>query len=386
MTVRLFKPFTTFALFIPLRPAGLPLLVTLFSALLLTGCQKDDAEIAPVIPVVKTLSLAHQTSNDSWHLSGTLVARYTTDMAFRVSGKIRQRLVEAGDSVQADQPLFRLDDTDFNLARDVSRANIHATESEIKLSESELSRLKILIKRDLTSQQAVDQAENKSAVLNAQLKSLRLQAKQTQNQLDYTSLNSPGLGKVLAINAEEGEVVTTGQVVARIALAGHREVTVQVPESRLENLPTRATVTLMDSNATYQATLRVVDVQADLLSRTWEARYTLQPTADNEEAMQVLDNLSLDNLNLGQTAKLSFANDSALIKVPITALYEAGDSPSVWVVNAGKVSRKTVSVNALSETSAWVTAVDGGFNDETRIVVLGVHLLSEGQQVRESAQ
>ena len=94
----------------------------------------------------------------------------------------------------------------------------------------------------------------------------------------------------------------------------------------------------------------------------------------------------MDSLSLGQTAKLTFSVLSNLIKVPNSALYEQGDYASLWIVKQGKVYRKPVNVSSLSESSAWVSAVDGDFGEVKSIVVLGVHLLSEGQAVRESAE
>ncbi len=355
----------------------LPLFLSLS---LLSACQDESAEPTQIIPVVKTMPLAHHTeTHSSWSLSGTLVARYTTEIAFRVNGKVKQRLVNASDNITENQVLYRLDPNDFELARDVANANVESTQSDIGLAVSELSRLKTLIKRHLTSQQAVDQAKNQVSVLEAKLDALRLQAQQAQNQLNYTVLKSPGLGKVLSIQTEVGEVVTVGQVVANVAMAGDREVIVQIPESRLQNLPETASVKLSGSDQLFTANLREVAIQADPVSRTWEARYTLQTAVKNVSA-------TLGSLSLGQTAKVTFAEFSNLLKVPISALYEQGDFVSVWILKQDKVYRKAVKVSSLSESSAWVSVVDGDFSDVKSIVTLGVHLLSEGQMVRESVE
>ena len=352
-------------------------------SVLLTGCQKPAAEPSPSVPVVKTMVLSSSMQQLQWPLTGTLTARYLPELAFQVNGKIIQRNINLGDTVTTNQVLYRLDPRDFELAHDVAKANVEATQSDIEFALSELSRLKKLIKRNLTTQQSVDQAKNQVTVLQARLWALRLQAQQAQNQLNYTVLKSPGLGKVLNIQTEVGEVVTAGQAVASVVLAGHREVVVQIPESRLKNLPATASVSLSGSDELFTASLREVAIQADPVSRTWEARYTLQSAVEDS----VTDaSAAIDELSLGQTAKLTFAEVSNLVKVPNSALYEQGDYISVWVVQAGKVYRKAVKVDSLSETSAWVSAVDGDFSAANSIVVLGVHLLSEGQSVRESAE
>jgi multidrug efflux pump subunit AcrA (membrane-fusion protein) len=117
----------------------LPLLLGLS---LLSACQDDNAEPSPIIPVVKTLVLGTQTQTQfSWSLMGTLSARYTSEIAFQINGKVQERLVNASDTVTKNQVLYRLDPRDFELARDVAKANVKATQSEVEFALSELSRL-----------------------------------------------------------------------------------------------------------------------------------------------------------------------------------------------------------------------------------------------------
>jgi membrane fusion protein, multidrug efflux system len=48
--------------------------------------------------------------------TGVVRARYESDLAFRVGGKVVSRHVELGERVRAGQPLFRLDPEDYELA------------------------------------------------------------------------------------------------------------------------------------------------------------------------------------------------------------------------------------------------------------------------------
>ncbi|WP_019557874.1 efflux RND transporter periplasmic adaptor subunit [Thiomicrorhabdus arctica] len=352
-------------------------------SVLLTGCEKTPTESSSIVPIVKTMVLSTAEQQQQWQLTGTITARYLSELAFQVNGKVIQREINLGDTITKNQVLYRLEPRDFELTRHVAMTNVKSTQSDIAFAISELSRLKKLIKRHLTSQQAVDQAENQVTVLEAKLSTLRLQVQQAQNQLNYTVLKSPGLGKVLSIQTEVGEVVAAGQPVAKIALTGHREVSVQIPESRLQNVPEKAEVSVSGSTQPFTATLRELALEADPLSRTWEARYTLHSIVEDAT---MKTSSGIDDLSLGQTAKLTFSELSNLVKVPNSALYEQGDFVSVWIVKQGKVYRKAVKVSSLSESFAWISAVDGDFSKVKSIVTLGVHLLSEGQRVRESAE
>ncbi|WP_127471705.1 efflux RND transporter periplasmic adaptor subunit [Thiomicrorhabdus aquaedulcis] len=349
----------------------------------LHGCEEPTSQaVDKLVLVVKTMQVQSQANATLPTLSGIVVARYSPDMAFRVSGKVVQRLVNVGDVVAANSPLMRLDPQDYQLALQVAMANIKATQSELSLANNEYSRLKTLFKRNLVSQQAVEQAQNQVSVLESHLKSQRLQEQQAQNQLNYTTLSSPGLANVVAVNAEPGTVVTVGQTVVRLALQGHHEVAVQVPESRLKDLPKTAKVTLYGQTQVYDAQLRELATVANPLSRTWEARFSLLALNEAQASL----------LSLGQTATLHFDSviqssaSQSTLQVPSTALYEQGDFSSIWVVQDGHVTRKAVKVQALSAESAWISPLEGDFKGVNSIVILGVHLLTEGQAVKEQAR
>lgn len=356
---------------------GLSSSLVLVGALLLSGCSDKVEESATLLaPVVKTMTIEELTDQPQWKLTGTIDARYASNLTFRVSGEITKRLVNSGDMVKADQLLFTLDPNDYQLALQVVTANIRATQAEIKNTQLDLGRFKKMLDRELISQQTVDQAESKLAILDAQLKSQQLQEDQARNQLDYTKLTSPGVGKILSVQAEQGEVVAPGTPIATIALSGSREVVVQVPENRLAQLPETGTVQIYGSDKTYPVALRERSAEANSQSRTWTARYQFKT---DDPAIQT----ELDELSLGQTATVLFDSKESLIRVPNNALYEQGDFASLWQVKAGAVSRVPVKVKTLSERWAWV---EGDFSQVTTVVTLGVHQLNEGQTVRESAE
>ena len=48
--------------------------------------------------------------------SGIVAARVQSDLAFRVPGKILERLVDNGQAVKNGQPLMRIDPADLRLA------------------------------------------------------------------------------------------------------------------------------------------------------------------------------------------------------------------------------------------------------------------------------
>ncbi len=357
--------------------------IILFTVIFILGCEHNDdsneasiVEVKQTIAVVKTIALTDLSYTPQWRLTGIVVARYQADLSFRVDGQITTRLVNVGDIVKPNQVLFKLDPTDYELSLNIISSNIRATRAEINHAKSELGRFKKLLTRNLTTQQNVDQASSQLIVLQERLKSQILQAKQAKNQLSYTVLKSPSLGKILEIKAEKGEVVRVGNPLISIAFSSYREVKVQVPEKRLADLPEQAVVQIYGTKQTFPVQLREIAGQADVASRTWTVFYELK--TENNEQQQ-----AIESLKLGQTATVIFSSDESFIRVPITALYEKGDYHSIWKVENEKVSRVQVKVVKLSEKWAWL---EGDFTAITTIVSLGVNRLHEGQAIRKSTE
>ncbi len=58
--------------------------------------------------------------------TGTIAARVQSNLGFRVSGKIVERLIDVGQQVKVGQPLMRIDQTDLRLAVTAKRNAVMA--------------------------------------------------------------------------------------------------------------------------------------------------------------------------------------------------------------------------------------------------------------------
>jgi hypothetical protein len=169
--------------------------------------------------------------------------------------------------------------------------------------------------------------------------------------------------------AEPGQVVGAGQVVVRVAHAGRREAVIELPETLRPAIGSAARASLYGSGLTGAAKLRQLSDAANPQTRTFEARYVLEgPLADAP---------------LGSTISIHIPHDrsATALQVPIGAIFDPGKGPGVWLVegDAPRVTWRAVQVVGLSEETA---AVVGGVAAGDRVVVLGAHLLHEGEQVR----
>ena len=87
------------------------------SSFALAACSDATSSIDPRTqsPLVRvaTVEAAVQTDRS---FTGIVAARVQSDLGFRVSGKVLERLVDTGQTVRRRQPLMRIDPTDLRLA------------------------------------------------------------------------------------------------------------------------------------------------------------------------------------------------------------------------------------------------------------------------------
>jgi len=83
-------------------------IVPLATALLLSACQRPEAPAYEEVRPVRTLVAGRSGGTVDANYSGELVARYESQLGFRVPGKVAARLIEVGSVVKRGQALLRL--------------------------------------------------------------------------------------------------------------------------------------------------------------------------------------------------------------------------------------------------------------------------------------
>lgn len=334
-------------------------------AIALAACGKEEAPAPKVERPALTHVVGTQANDGGNVYSGEIRARHEAQLAFRIGGKIVERLVDAGAVVKAGQPLARLDAADTAL-------QAGAAEAQYQLAEADAKRYRELRARGFVSQAALDAKETA-------LKAAAAQAGLARNQAAYTTLRADRNGVVAAVLAEAGQVVGAGQAVVRVAQEGEREVAISVPESQLAGVklgaPAEITLWAGDGEtASYAGHLRELAPAADPVSRTYPARIALDKTGAH--------------LALGMTARVRFGSASTSsgqagegsFVVPLTAIFQQGDKPAVWIVAADRsLSLRPVRVAAYRDGGAVIA---GGLAAGERIVSAGVHKLTAGEKIR----
>ncbi|KAB8038608.1 efflux RND transporter periplasmic adaptor subunit [Janthinobacterium aquaticum] len=373
MTARIVKEKALFALKTQCRKTGVLTSTPrrLFAAsamvLALAACSKTAPQPEPVRPV-RAIVLASSNVDVNAEFSGDIVARVTSQLGFRVGGKIIERKVDVGSVVKRGQLLMRLDPTDLQLSQAQARATLNSAETSRDLARAELKRYQELRAKNFVSQAVLDGKDATYKAAQADVEAAQAVYRGQSNQSGYASLVADGDGVIARIDAEVGQVVSPGTPVVQLARSGEKEVVIGLPEDKVETMRGVKDVVVRlwaDPKQALAGKIREISPVADPATRTYTTRVSIP------EAPQ---------LRLGMTAVVQFASQTATpqIRVPLTALFNEKSQSSVWVVENGAVRLAPVTVGGVAGNDLLLTS---GVKEGQTVVTAGVNLLKPGQKV-----
>lgn len=340
-------------------------------ALLLAACaETPPPDKPPRTVLVQEVANGEEQAPNVY--AGDVRARFESDLAFRIGGKVVERTADAGMRVRRGDVLMRLDPQDVQLAADAARAQLLAAQADLELANAEFKRSADLHAANFISQSALDLRRTALSAAQARLQQARAQAEVAANQSDYATLRADSDGVVITALIETGQVVSPGQVVLRLARTDEREVLIHVPERRIGGYRIGQPAVVRPLTGTERAlaaAIREISPAADALTRTFAVRVSI---------------VEADALSLGSSANVVFpsAGDPGIL-LPLAAVTEVDGRPAVWVVDsASRVQPAHVDIQSMREDGVMIrTDLPRG----SRVVVAGVHKLVVGELVRAVA-
>ncbi|MEG3191712.1 efflux RND transporter periplasmic adaptor subunit [Lysobacter sp. D1-1-M9] len=154
--------------------------------------------------------------------TGYVVARRIATVSSKITGRVREVLIEEGQHVKDGEVMATLDPVDADAARDLAAAQLAAARSQsgsvqaqLREAEANATRLDSLVEGQLVSQAQYEQAVAQRDALRAQLVTARRNAQVASDQLriaengvDNTVIRAPFAGVVIAKAAQPGEIVS----------------------------------------------------------------------------------------------------------------------------------------------------------------------------------
>src|SRR6202521_1963364 len=323
----------------------------------LTGCNDSVAQKAVPSRPVLVATVHYEAQSPERSFVGTIKPRIETDMGFRVPGKVAQRLVEVGQTVDVGQPLATLDEVDLKLQAEQAEAEFRAATGVLAQAGAAEQRAKDLRAKGWATDAQLDSAKAAGDEARARLNRAERSVELTKNSLSYATLLADSRGVVTATLIDPGQVVASGQTAIRVARFAEKEAVVAIPETLVGRAKDgAATVTLWsEPNKKYVAKLREVAPSADPATRTYLAKFSLPDAGET--------------VSLGMTATLTLADPATtrVARLPLSALYSQGGDPSLYIVDdKGDITLKPVTVKSYESNNVVIA---GGVDEGARIVV-----------------
>jgi membrane fusion protein, multidrug efflux system len=302
--------------------------------------------------------------------TGTIQARTSSNLSFRASGRVAERLVDVGAHVEADQVLARLNTEEQKATIDAAKASVDAAEAKLRQVTSAFDRQKALLAQGFTTQKDYGQAEEDFRTAQNTLEGAKAQLGTAQDQFSYTSLRAPAGGIITVRNIEAGQVVQATSAAFTIALDGPRDAVFDINEALFTQNSTETSVRIS----------LVADPAVTAVGTVREISPTVDPSTGAVRVKVGIEN-SPDALRLGAVVQgVGQAKARDAIVLPWTALASVDGKPAVWTVDAksGKVSTTPITIAAYRREELIVA---GGIAPGDVVVTAGGQMLRPGEVV-----
>lgn len=329
--------------------------------------------------------------------AGYVVPRLQAVVSSKVTGKVKQVLVEEGMHVKAGQILARLDDStaldQVNVAKSqYAAAQALSAQSEVEHANAvrDLGRTRTLFARRLVSQSDMDAATTREASLKAAMDSAREQAGVARNDLaldqqllDDTVIRAPFAGVVVSKDAQPGEMISpmsagggfTRTGICTIVDMNSLEIEVDVNEAYIQRVHPEQTVdAVLDAYPEWHIPSHVISII---------------PTADRDKATvkvrirfdkldpRILPQMSVQVWFIGDEGETSQSAHPRIL-IPQAALHRDGNTPYVFIVDAGHAERRAIKPGANEGDKLEVLA---GISAGEQIILTSDKPLTDGARV-----
>ncbi|MBU1617976.1 MAG: efflux RND transporter periplasmic adaptor subunit [Gammaproteobacteria bacterium] len=322
----------------------------------------------PPEKVVSVAQVQQQVMLPHTMVTAQVQSRYQADVSAGVEGRLLW-LAEPGAQIKQDEVIARLDITPLQLRVDEMNARISRADIQWRRLQKDTARLSELSKNNSVALTQLDQISAERDSAEAELKLLRAQLAQLQDQINRSSVKAPFAGVVAQRFHQHGEDISRTDALVRLVNLNDLEVVVFAPLKYAAFLQHNQLLQVFHSGGESQLPVRNLIPVSDMRSQTFEARIKVP--------QQLLANFQVGQL-------VSVAVPTALARqqllVPRDAVVVKSEGQFVFVVDhEQKAQQKAV---LLGQGMGKLIAVDAELSAGEHIVIRGGDTLTQGDKVK----
>lgn len=361
--------------------------VILISTMISVSCSKNGLEDSTALSQAVTITKPEMKKfSRSFDTAATAVAYKSAYINPKVAATILKFHVKEGDAVKEGQLMAKLDDSDYAVGVQASRAQLEAAEAGVMQAEAAYSKISADYERFQTLKESgsisasdyeqVESGYKQTAAGLAAAKAQRNMAaaalEGNQRQLNYTSIIAPFSGFVASRNGEIGEMASPAspRPMFEIVQSDKLKINIFISELEISGI-TKDTVAKITFDAFPD---NPVEAKVTLINSK------VDPTTKSVKIELMIDNSAM-KFKPGMTVRVNFTfPEKEYLVIPRNAVFTRDNEAGVVYVKneAERVFTKEIFMGGNVE---GYVIIESGLEGSEDIVVGGGRRLEEGQKI-----
>lgn len=365
------------------KPFLQKLILPLLIFLVISGCGKDAEKKEEIKVPVRVYNVQPESLVRYLRLTGTISALKDQVLYSKISERIVDLKVKAGDRIEKDQAVLTQYNAMLNQALDAAKANLTNAEAQVELSEQNFARMQRLFNQRAISPQQFEQVTAQRKAALSALEAASAQLKQAQEQVEYSIVKAPFNGVVAAVFVDQNQMIPAGVQVAQIIDPSRMISKVRVASKDISLIKAGQEVIVSIPSIPekqYKGKVTIIDGAVDPVSKTLEAEIVITDADGRLKSgmygeFMIATNAVKNSVVIPETALLSQTevriNKQTGTQEPVRKYF-------LFIVNGQKAKLKEVKVGLISEGRAQITE---GVNLNDKVIIVGNNIVQEGQRV-----
>lgn len=264
------------------------------------------------------------------HFSGTLQARQQSSISARITARVAEVLVDAGDVVQAGDILLRLESDDLSARVRQQEQSLAAAQARVNEARLNFQRTESVVQQGVLPEARLDEARAARDSAEAELNRAREALSEARTSEGFSVIVAPFDGVVSRRAVFTGDTATPGMLLVSLYQPQSLRLEAAVSESVLANVAIGDTLTIeLDAFAErMQAQVVEIEPAADTASRSFLVRLAPSTT---------------ENMYPGMYGKVGVpTGERDVLLVPIAAVQRLGQLNYVHVITNSGSERRLV--------------------------------------------
>jgi membrane fusion protein (multidrug efflux system) len=357
------------------------------------GSNKDQAAQAGAAPQVqeyKVVTLQPRSATLNTDFPASIQGQENIEIRPRIEGYIEKIFVDEGAVVKKGQPLFKINDPQYEQAVRTANAGIKTAQAQVSTAKLAVVKVTPLVQKEIVSKYELESAQYSYDSALASLASAKAVLVNAQTNLGYTTVTSPVNGVVGSIPFRLGSLVnsSTTDPLTTVSSIGNVYAYFALNEKLLLEFTNDSSGTtfsqkiakmpkvslILSDGSVYKEQGRIETVNGLINTATGSANIR----ARFPNAQGIIRSGSSTNVRIPNPVK-----DAILI--PQSATYELQDKRFAVVIDKDGKS-KTVSITVMENTPGNYFIVKSGLKSGDQVALEGVATLKDGTQIKANVQ